>query len=188
MNPKKPRGRPKGTVISTDGKTLSAVADLLLREPALLPTSAIKRVVPDWTDSVVHRLRGKWRKQSDALLADARQRSSEREARRKSSASVPAGLGLGGIASYAAKMRAFQDSPAVLAAQKMLDSPAMRLMWEIENNPTVRLMREMHNSPAMRTIQAMQDSPLIRSIQQMQESPLMKLIAKQERQLRDFGF
>lgn len=186
MTQKKPRGRPKGTVIPADSRTLSAVADLLLREPALRPTAAIKRVVPDWTDSVVHRLRGKWRKQHGALLAEARQRADAREARRMSSASMPAGVG--GIASYAAKMRAFQDSPAMQVAQKMMNSPAMRLMCQMENDPTVRMLGEMQNTPTMRAIQAMQDSPLMRSIRQMQDSPLMKMIEKQERLRRDLGF
>ena len=185
MEPKKPRGRPKGTVIPTDQRVLNALADLLLREPTLRPTPAIKRLVPDWTDSVVHRLMGKWRKDQQALLAKARQRQEAKAARAASAGSAPVG---GSMGSLAAQIRAIHESPALRAAHEMMNSPAMKAMREIADSPTMRAMREIHNSPAMRAVREIQNSPAMQAIRQMQDSPIMQVMREQQRMRRSLGF
>lgn len=173
MKPKKPRGRPKGTVIPTDRRVLNAVADLLLREPALRPTAAIKRLVPDWTDSVVHRLMSKWRKEGQALLAEARQRQETRAARNASAGNASVG---GSIGSLAAQLRMMTESQTLRATHQML------------NSPTMRAVRELADSPTMRAIREMQENPTIRAIREMQNSPVMQMIREQQRLKRDLGF
>jgi hypothetical protein len=173
MEPKKQRGRPKGTVIPTDRRVLSSMADLLLKEPALRPTAAIKRILPDWTDSVVHRLTGKWRKQKEALLADARQRQDAREVRGTTTGGIRAG---GSMANLMDQMRAIHDNPAVRAAREMANSPAMKAMQEMQNSPVMRAIREIQDNPTMRAIKAMQDNPI------------MKMMREQEHLRRDLGF
>ena len=185
MELKKPRGRPKGTVIPTDQRVLNLLADLLLREPALPPTTAIKRLVPDWTDSVVHRLMGKWRKERQALLAEARQRQDARAARTASAGSGPVG---GSAGSLTDQIRAIQESQSLRAAQAMMDSPAMKAMREIADSPTMRAMREIQDSPALRAVREMHNSPAMQAIRQMQDSPMMQVMREQQRLRRALGF
>lgn len=44
MNPKKSRGRPAGSEINDD-RFLNEISDLLYRNPAMKPTSAMRRVI-----------------------------------------------------------------------------------------------------------------------------------------------
>lgn len=185
MEPKKQRGRPKGTVIPTDRKALNAVADLILREPTLRPTTAIKRVVPNWTDSVVHRLIGKWRKEREALIAEAQQREDVRAVRRNSAGA--------GAASYSganihANIRHLYDNQAVRAAREFANSPAIKAMQAMMDSPAMKAMREMHDSPAFRMVREMQNSPEMRMIREIQNSPVMKIMREQQRIQRLSGW
>jgi hypothetical protein len=185
MEPKKPRGRPKGTDIPTDRRVLNALADILLREPALKPTTAIKRLVPDWTESVVHRLMGKWRKGRLALLADAQKRQEAKATRADAAGSAPVG---GSMGSLAAQMRAIHESPSLRAAHEMMNSPAMKAIREIADSPAMRAMREIQDSPALRAVRDIQNSPAMQAIWQIQDSPMMKIMREQQRLRRSLGF
>jgi hypothetical protein len=75
---KRPRGRPRGSG-KNDLPQLAQVADLLVRDPSLKPTTAMKRVMrgrKDWaaTDStLLRRWQVKWKAIGAALLATARE-------------------------------------------------------------------------------------------------------------------
>jgi len=79
-SPKRPCGRPRGSEIN-DTPALAQIADLLVREATLKPTTAMKRVMrarKDWgaTDAtLLRRWQGKWSQRGAALLAAARERA-----------------------------------------------------------------------------------------------------------------
>jgi hypothetical protein len=76
---KRRRGRPPGSG-KNDSARLAEVAALILREAALKPTTAMKRIMrtrhsPESDDTLLRRLQCKWRKQGARLLAEARDRA-----------------------------------------------------------------------------------------------------------------
>lgn len=180
---KRNRGRPRGTGLD-DSPTLRKVADLLATDPALKPTTAIKRVLDRPDETAVRRLQGKWKDQGVKYSGDA-------QARR---AAVPAPTRRTGT-SYSPRtarqlveahrrmqdalsptMRAAQEmmnSPAMLAAQeaarRFQESPAMRAIEELRSNPTIRAMEELQNSPTMRAMRELQESPTMRAIHEAHE-------------------
>lgn len=178
MEPKKPRGRPKGSVIPTDRTTLDSVADLILREPAGRPTAAIKSVVVDWTDSVVHRLMGKWRKEKVALLVEAQRRKDAKGASDSSVGSVAVGRS---ILNLPAQMRGIYGSPALRVAQRLWNTPAMKVFEEIQNSSVIGRFKAIQDSSAMRVFSAMRDSPAARMMREMPKIPVMKVVQEPER-------
>lgn len=74
-NPK-PRGRPQGTEID-DNAVLMAIADRILAEPHLRPTTAHRKINPMASDAVVRRVQAKWKARGAAMLAKARTRRAE---------------------------------------------------------------------------------------------------------------
>lgn len=82
---KRKRGRPTGTG-KNDTLYLQRIADLLLAEPKLKPTTAIKRVIFKRADqseqdiTLVRRLQGKWQTVGPELLQVARQRAEQKAA------------------------------------------------------------------------------------------------------------
>ncbi|EJN16284.1 hypothetical protein PMI42_00119 [Bradyrhizobium sp. YR681] len=75
------RGRPKGSG-KTDGPTLDLVANAIVRDPKLKPTTAMLRIIRSRTDwnatepTLLRRLQGKWKEESATLLSAARERAS----------------------------------------------------------------------------------------------------------------
>jgi hypothetical protein len=69
------RGRPKGTGID-DRQVLNKIADLIVANPAIKRTSAIKKVGIT-NPSIVRRLRDKFAEEEISLMADARRRLSQ---------------------------------------------------------------------------------------------------------------
>jgi hypothetical protein len=75
--PRQPRGRPKGTG-KDDSTALNRVADILLADPSLKGTTAMRRIgVHNASDT--RRLQVKWKADGAALLAAARKRKNEAE-------------------------------------------------------------------------------------------------------------
>lgn len=183
---KRGRGRPPGTGLN-DVPTLSKVADMLLANPRMKPTTAIVRVLGKPGPSTIRRLQEKWKVGGPDYLAEAR-RAAEREAYRRSleatiqRQSVEAfrssrRLGLG------ATLDGF-DSPAMKAIQEALNSPAMRAMRELQDSPAMRAMRELHDSPAMRAMRELQNSPVMRAAQEAMNSPAMRALQEQMERAR----
>lgn len=162
MEPKKRRGRPTGSTLKGDLKLLHKMADLILKEPSLTPTTAIKRVVADWTETIVHRLRGKWKKQRETLLAAARERQDATAASGSSVSDnrMPTGL--------------FDHFAAIDAARKLLDSPAVRLMREMQNHPLVKMQRLLDSNPNLKMLT-------------MKTHPVFEMLKEQERLRRSLG-
>lgn len=79
-SPKRPRGRPRGSEKS-DAPALVQVADHLVRDASLKPSTAMKRVMlsrKDWgaTDAtLLRRWQVKWKALGETLLAAARERA-----------------------------------------------------------------------------------------------------------------
>jgi hypothetical protein len=77
---KRPRGRPRGSG-KDDAPHLARVADLLVGEPSLKATTAMKRIMQggkDWGASeptLLRRWQVKWREQSESSLAAAGERA-----------------------------------------------------------------------------------------------------------------
>jgi hypothetical protein len=72
---RRPRGRPKGTG-KDDSVAMNRIAELLVANPSLKPTTAIKRIGIR-NESDVRRLQVKWKAQGPALLDAARMRQKQ---------------------------------------------------------------------------------------------------------------
>src|SRR3546814_16376115 len=70
------RGRPVGTGLD-DGPTLNKMADIMVANPAMRPTTAMRRAIDKPGPSVVRRLQVKW-KAGSAEYIEAARRSEER--------------------------------------------------------------------------------------------------------------
>ncbi len=189
---KRGRGRPIGTG-KDDAPTLSKVADLIVANPALRPTTAIKRVLDRLDPSIIRRLQVKWRAGKEEYLAQARSRRavtvaparrasvsySPRTARQLMAAQRAMQDALGGshLASVQAAlndpglraMREVMSSPAMQEAMRRYqESPAMKAIEEFRSSPTMRAIEELHNSPTMRAMRELQDSPTMRAMRDLQ--------------------
>src|SRR5689334_19459777 len=86
--PVKPvRGRPRGTGKPDDG-ALRAIADLLVADVTLSPTTAIKRTVGSQNPSTTRRLQVKWKARGSAFLREARRRREQQVGRAAAAAPV----------------------------------------------------------------------------------------------------
>jgi hypothetical protein len=154
-SPKRPRGRPRGTG-KNDTQALMKVADILAREPALPPTTAMRRVISagnDWKESdptLVRRWQEKWKQQGVSLLAAAQERARPKPAPALSFAPQPSFSQMAAIVAtlnhmpkidmamvraataHAATMKSIMESPVIKkwAALNRLTDPALRIMAE----------------------------------------------------------
>lgn len=167
---KKSKGRPKGSE-KDDSRALSAMADMILADPALKPTPAIRCHNPEASEAEIRRLQSKWRERKDMLLTAARARAEARQ-RQEVRSSAPAGMhDLGAVAE------------AVRMASEIYNSPEMRVMREIQNSPTMRATRELHSSPTMRAIYEAQNSPAMRAVREFHSSPAARAIEEAHRKM-----
>lgn len=168
-NSKRGRGRPIGTGLD-DTPILNNIADMLVANPALRPTTAIRQCLDKPGPSNIRRLQVKWKAGSASYLAQAFKRRAAAMApapvRLSSSAHTPNTARQ--IMEAQRKMQALLGSPTLRTAHEMMnspamlaaheaarryrESPAMSAMEEYMNSPTVRVMLEMHDSPSMRAI------------------------------------
>lgn len=84
------RGRPVGSCID-DSEVLNAMADLMLANSTLKPTRAINQILANPRQSLIHRLRSKWKAQHEDLIAKAtarKRREQEEQIRRAHEMSV----------------------------------------------------------------------------------------------------
>jgi hypothetical protein len=72
------RGRPKGTGRQGDVAVLREIAGLLLGNPTLKPTTAIRRVTVTDDPSTIRRFQVKWKKDGAVFLEEARKMEIER--------------------------------------------------------------------------------------------------------------
>jgi hypothetical protein len=147
-NIKRPRGRPRGSG-KDDTPYFIRIADLLVHNPSMKPTAAMKLLIKernDWgaTDAtLLRRWQVKWKANGEKLLAAAHERAQPRP--------PPPPVHLTNFSLMQA-LKAVESSPlfkiirdAQEAAEK---SPWLQTMREMENLPFIRAMRETENSPA----------------------------------------
>jgi len=173
---KRSRGRPVGSG-KDDAPTLSRLADLILANPKMRPTTAMKRL-DIFDPSVIRRLQGKWRIEADHHMAQARARHALATApsrRPNSSYSPRAARQIAGAhrimndalgMSHFAAIQAALENPTLRAAREMMNTPEMLAAQE-----TARRYRE---SPAMQAIQEFQNSPTMQAMRELQGSPAVQ--------------
>lgn len=156
---KRGRGRPQGSGLN-DSPTLTKMANLMVRDPVLRPTTAAKRVLKSPDEATLRRLQAKWRAAGERYLEQARVRR-DADAPRASGTGTPnrilqqieraqqiAGMALGGTT--LGPVQDVLNNPTLRALRAAQNNPTMRKIQEIYDRPEVRLMRELYNSPAMR--------------------------------------
>lgn len=185
---KRTRGRPRGTGLD-DGPTLRKVADMLAADPALKPTTAIKRALDKPTETAVRRLQGKWQHQGPRYRADAIARRSAVPAPTRR-ASVP-------YSPRTARQmleahRRLQDAyPALRAAQELANSPGFMAAQEaarrLQESPALRAAQELATSPAFlaaqETARRIHESPSMRAMRELHESPTFRAIREAQAQM-----
>ena len=164
----KMRGRPKGTGID-DSKSLLAMAEAIVNDPNLKPTTAYKQSNRKWDDKDIRRIQIKWRAEGELYLAEVYAR---RTLLRQSS------VGRSALATetYSDTIeRAMATMTGSLgsarAMSEVMNSPAMRMAQEIHNSPTARMAREIYDSPTARMAREIYDSPTARFAREFRESP-----------------
>jgi hypothetical protein len=179
-NTTKRRGRPTGSE-KDDSKALSAIADMILQDTNLKPTTAMRRFNRNASDADIHRWQDKWKHRKDVLLAHAKARSEER-ARQKSARTATTSnrsfaLTAAGQLAESAFTRlslGMETSPSVKAMIELHHSPAMSAMREFQESPIMKRVRELHERIDLRAIRELHDSPTIRAIKAFEDSPTMR--------------
>lgn len=163
MTDKRPRGRPKGTVIKDD-RHLDAVANLIVRQPGLKKTPAISQIVQkafpehQWS-AAERRLLRKWDKSAEERLEAAQERYEEEKRERRAVRSVPATdllsqiTGANNFAAEMARMNSFARE--------------MQQMRDMIDPPMLRELRE--QASMMQQLRDIVDPPLLREMREQSE-------------------
>lgn len=179
MSESRKRGRPAGAGKKDDSTTLRDVAKLMVAEPGLKATAAMKRVHPKWTESLLRRLQYRWKENGKSLLAEAKAdlERLDHTTDRDACGSLASGYATASGAVYAASLgglsathndviqnaaRGFANNSAIRAAEAISNSAAMRAARAISNNSATQVMADIYNSPAMRLMRELENSPAMR--------------------------
>ena len=186
---KRGRGRPPGEG-RQDKPFLEKVADLLIADSRLKPTSAMKKVLQsrkDWESSdetIIRRWQVKWKAYGAAFLVAARERARP--------VVTPAPLSPGAFEHQLSSQTFWQmkqeleRSPYLEMIREMQNSPAMQMAREMHNSSAMQMAREMQNSPAMQMAREMQNSSAMQMHREIQNSPAMKMIREMQNSLQNF--
>src|SRR6266481_1215270 len=145
------RGRPKGTG-KPDQDTLQRIADLLLDNPRMRHTTAIKRIIGTANPSAIRRLQVKWKEHGSRLCGEAQQRRQRRRTPAAASASVLDHTGMaravidGGTFSAASQMRPFLDEMNIKAAAHHAKLGAALAAVERTMSPTLSIAAEINRT------------------------------------------
>jgi hypothetical protein len=190
-------GRPKGDG-TNDDKELAAMADMILANPGLRPTTAYKRVVHRPTEAAIRRIQAKWRERRETLLAaagDRRDRARERtaispsaaRAARFESATETAARRmdemLGGFRSGLGR-----ELAAMQALRDAVDPPALRELRRIMDNPLAKAMRSLDESTgvrAMREALGIWDNPTMHAAMGLEVGAVARALQAQDKAMRD---
>ena len=160
---KRPRGRPRGSG-KNDAPHLAQVADLLLCDPSLRPTTAMKRVIArreNWGathETLLRCWQEKWKQQGQSFMAAARERASPKT-----------------VAAAPPSVSSLAGSPTVGTFADRLNSPAMRAFLDRERE-------------RMQAIKALAESPWMRAVRELENSPFMTALRKVQKQLENNPF
>lgn len=185
---KRSRGRPVGTGLD-DSPTLRKVADMILANPLLRPTTAIRSAFDKPGTPNIRRLQVKWKAATTEYLADARAR--------RAMALAPARRAtvfhFSRISQTAEGQRRMLDAlgPSLRAAHGMMNSPAMLAAQEAarryQASPVMRALEGYRNCPLMRAIEELQNSPIMMASRGLQSSPMMQATREIEKMHRLIG-
>ena len=159
---KRPRGRPNGTG-KNDAPYLTQVADLLLRDQSLRPTTAINRVIDsrnDWgatRETLLRRWQAKWKENGEVYKAAALERAHLRDTEAARSALNSAGKVMADFANsptarnYAEAMQKYASNPVVKRWLDYANSPAVRdrikALENYANSTAGKALLDYANSP-----------------------------------------
>lgn len=180
---KRSRGRPVGTGLD-DGPTLKKVADMIVANPSLRPTTAIRRALDKPEPSNIRRLQVKWKagKAEYMVEAQARRAAASMPAHRVTAPYSPR-TGRNIVEAHRKMQEAL--GPGFRAAQEMMNSPGMRAAQEAarryQESPALRAIEEFRNSPTMRAIEELQNNPTVRLMRELQDSPMMRAAREMEK-------
>jgi hypothetical protein len=162
------RGRPKGTE-KDDGAALVAVADLLILNPGMKPTTAMRQLNPNIGEAELRRLQAKWKQRQKNLLAEAKSRIELRTDTKGSWSHEESGFVTG-------MKRANVAYPHI---GKLAGAWAIQ---DLDNLSMMSHIQEMYNSPILRAARELAN-PLAQTTLQLQRDPIQKLIREQQRLL-----
>jgi hypothetical protein len=131
---KRGRGRPRGTG-KPDDRALRAIADLLVANATLRPTTAMKRTLDSQNPSTIRRLQVKWKAKGGGFLREARLRREQQIAR--AAAGAPGRKPVAGDAAVWARWARL--------AELLKPSPTMQAAVEAQ----ARIAERFKLSPAM---------------------------------------
>jgi hypothetical protein len=191
------RGRPIGTGID-DSKILAAIADALLANPKLRPTTAYKQIAHKSSEASIRRIQAKWNAQRELLLAAAEQRKAARlEAERQAIAAQRSTPGLAianlvhrnSVAGQLMALKLAHQNPTMRAIQEMQKTSLFAQLKALEEHSAFARIRKLtEDSSLSRMMKAMDESPTMRMIRKMENSPLIqKIKAQQEAHNRMLG-
>lgn len=157
------RGRPFGDGCD-DTAILNAVADMLIANPRLRPTTAIRRIRQKATETELHRYLRKWRDRKETLLAQAQERAAKR------AAAPPAFTG-GNLARRTRDMhvsigRALEVVNGSLASRYLNDRSAVSIAMERAESASARIARELAGGTVGRIVRDLEESNTTRLARQ----------------------
>ena len=175
---KRGRGRPPGEG-KQDKPFLEKVADLMIADSHLKPTSAMKKILQsrnDWESSdetIIRRWQVKWKASGASLLVAARERAKP--------VVTPVPLSPGAFE------RQLSSQPFWQIKQELERSPYLAMIREMRNSPAMQIAREMHNSSAMQMAREMYNSPAMQMARQMmQSSSALQMHREMQNSLNNF--
>jgi hypothetical protein len=169
------RGRPIGTGYN-DAPILEKMADLMVAQPTLKATTAMRRILGQPGPSQIRRLQVKWKEGAAEFLAaaQARRAVTPTPARRISASQSPRTV----RQIMEASRRVQEMMHSIRAAQELMNTPGMLAAQEAArlfyDSPAAQAMGAFHDSPAARAMREFQDSPTARAMREMQDSPTMR--------------
>jgi len=173
MSEKRKRGRPLGSGKKDDAAVLRAMARLMVQEPGLKKTRAIKRVVTNWDETSVRRLQRAWQKDGAIYFSEAeaeKARADEAAVSRRSTAGT-------GYSSATDAVRGH----SVGGLSDLYNSPIMQAARDLQNSGIMQAARELQNSGILQAARELQNSGVMRAARELQESAAFKAARDFER-------
>jgi hypothetical protein len=162
------RGRPRGSG-KKDLPQLAHLADLLVRDPSLRPTTAMKRIMrgaKDWDASdatLLRRWQVKWKEHGVSLMESARQRARPRPAAFATPANIDREA-LRVVQEFAEAMRVAENSPYQKALRTAQDLPFEKALRAVQADRLEKALRAVRQLPFEKALMAMVlNSPLAKT-------------------------
>jgi hypothetical protein len=163
----KRRGRPKGTGID-DQPMLARIADRMIANPGLKPTTAMKMIEPELKDDETkrRRLQSKWQCSRVEQLKAAQDRAAEKSARSNSTYSNTRGAGIAAQltvdwAMQAALDRSIRERVKTMTVAREIENimlenarivaqtnKLLNVLYIAQNGPVAQVARMMKNHPS----------------------------------------